>query len=156
MSVRWALTLVLVAGAAEAGSSLDTPGHASTAVRCGEQTLAACTQRRVEALQRLGATLKRAAGQQPAKPPTDPKARGELARYDRWLTLQSERAEKLVAEGRRALGAGKDAPDRQMSFNLQYLQLQSQMQNENHAYTAVSNIMKTKHDTVKNSISNIR
>ena len=44
----------------------------------------------------------------------------------------------------------------QMSFNLQYLQLQSQMQNENRSYTAVSNIMKAKHDTVKNSISNIR
>jgi hypothetical protein len=43
-----------------------------------------------------------------------------------------------------------------MSFNLQYLQLQSQMQSENRSYTAVSNIMKTKHDTVKNSISNIR
>jgi hypothetical protein len=44
----------------------------------------------------------------------------------------------------------------QMSFNLQYLQLQSQMQNENRQFTAVSNIMKTKHDTVKNTISNIR
>jgi len=44
----------------------------------------------------------------------------------------------------------------QMSFNLQYLMLQSQMQNENRAYTAVSNIMKTKHNTVRNSISNIR
>ena len=43
-----------------------------------------------------------------------------------------------------------------MAFNLQYLQLQSQMQHENRSYTAVSNIMKTKHDTVKNSISNIR
>ena len=39
---------------------------------------------------------------------------------------------------------------------LQYLQLQSQMQSENRSYTAVSNIMKTKHDTVKNSINNIR
>ena len=46
--------------------------------------------------------------------------------------------------------------DGAMSFNLQYLQLQSQMQQENRAYTAVSNIMKTKHDTAKNSISNIR
>jgi hypothetical protein len=44
----------------------------------------------------------------------------------------------------------------QLSFNLQYLQLTSQMQNENRAYTAISNIMKTKHDTVKNSIGNIR
>ena len=32
----------------------------------------------------------------------------------------------------------------QMSFNLQYLQLQSQMQAENKSYTAVSNIMKDK------------
>jgi hypothetical protein len=48
------------------------------------------------------------------------------------------------------------ARDTAMSFNLQYLQLQSQIQHENRSYTAVSNIMKTKHDTVKNSISNIR
>ncbi|NTW52349.1 MAG: hypothetical protein HGB22_07160 [Chlorobiaceae bacterium] len=50
----------------------------------------------------------------------------------------------------------KPMQEMQMSFNLQYLQLQSQMQNENRSYTAVSNIMKSKHDTVKNSISNVR
>jgi len=54
------------------------------------------------------------------------------------------------------LKATKQMQEMQMSFNLQYLQLQSQMQNENRSYTAVSNILKTKHDTVKNSISNIR
>ena len=43
-----------------------------------------------------------------------------------------------------------------MKFNMQYLQLQSQMQNENRQYTTISNVMKTKHDTAKNSISNIR
>ncbi len=42
-----------------------------------------------------------------------------------------------------------------MSFNLQYLQLQNTMQQDNRQYTAISNIMKTKHDTVKNTISNI-
>jgi hypothetical protein len=52
--------------------------------------------------------------------------------------------------------ATKEMQETQMSFNLQYLQLQSSMQNENRQFTAVSNIMKTKHDTVKNSISNIR
>jgi hypothetical protein len=30
------------------------------------------------------------------------------------------------------------------------------MQNENRSYTAVSNIMRTKHDVVKNSINNVR
>jgi hypothetical protein len=54
------------------------------------------------------------------------------------------------------LAATKQMQETQMSFNLQYLQLQSQMQSENRSYTAISNIMKTKHDTVKNSISNIR
>ena len=56
----------------------------------------------------------------------------------------------------RLLSATKQMQETQMSFNLQYLQLQSQMQSENRSYTAVSNIMKTKHDTVKNSISNVR
>jgi hypothetical protein len=54
------------------------------------------------------------------------------------------------------VNATKQLQETQMSFNLQYLQLQSQMQRENMSFTAVSNIMKTKHDTVKNSISNIR
>jgi hypothetical protein len=38
----------------------------------------------------------------------------------------------------------------------QPLNLEEKMQHENRQYTAVSNIMKTKHDTVKNSISNVR
>lgn len=54
------------------------------------------------------------------------------------------------------LDATKQMQETQMAFNLQYLQLQSQMQHENRSYTAISNIMKTKHDTVKNSISNVR
>ena len=54
------------------------------------------------------------------------------------------------------LAATKQMQETQMSFNLQYLQLQSQMQHENRSYTAISNLMKTKHDTVKNSIGNIR
>ena len=66
----------------------------------------------------------------------------------------------LVAAGNssqdRLLAATKQMHETQMSFNLQYLQLQSQMQRESRSYTSVSNIMKTKHDTVKNSIGNIR
>lgn len=42
------------------------------------------------------------------------------------------------------------------SFNLQYLQLQEKMQAENRSFTTVSNVMKTKHDTAKSSISNVR
>jgi hypothetical protein len=39
--------------------------------------------------------------------------------------------------------------------NLPDRELQIRMQSENRPYTAVSNIMKTKHHTVKNSIGNI-
>ena len=42
------------------------------------------------------------------------------------------------------------------SFNMQYLQLQQQMQDESRKFSVISNIMKTKHDTAKNSISNLR
>ena len=63
------------------------------------------------------------------------------------LTQASARPEpKTIAELQHA----------QAAFNVQYLQLHAQMQNENRSYTAISNIMKTKHDTVKNSINNVR
>lgn len=42
------------------------------------------------------------------------------------------------------------------SFNMQYLGLQQQMQQENRQFTLLSNIMKTKHDTAKNAINNVR
>ena len=41
------------------------------------------------------------------------------------------------------------------SFNMQYLGLQDQMQKESREFTAISNIMKVRHDTAKNAISNI-
>lgn len=72
------------------------------------------------------------------------------------------RNEMAAAQARGAAGrdqllaATRQMQETQMSFNLQYLQLQSQMQHENRSYTAISNIMKTRHDTVKNSISNVR
>jgi hypothetical protein len=42
------------------------------------------------------------------------------------------------------------------TFNLQYLQLQEKMQGENRQFTALSNVMKTKHDTAKNALSNLK
>jgi hypothetical protein len=59
-------------------------------------------------------------------------------------------------QGKALLAATKEMEQAQMSFNLQYLQLQAQMQNESRSYTVLSNIMKTKHDAVKSSISNVR
>ncbi len=41
------------------------------------------------------------------------------------------------------------------TFNLQYLQLQENMQRESREFTALSNVMKVKHDSAKAAISNI-
>ena len=46
--------------------------------------------------------------------------------------------------------------DMQMDGDLQYLQLQQDMQHENRQFTMVSNIMNVQHDTAKSSINNIR
>jgi hypothetical protein len=54
------------------------------------------------------------------------------------------------------LNATKQMQETQMSFNLQYLMLQSQMQHEARSYAAISNIMKTKHDAAKNALNNVR
>lgn len=74
---------------------------------------------------------------------------------DRRAALRRSLAQGGQPEGQRRQYE-LEMQETQMSFNLQYLQLQSQMQHENRSYTAISNIMKTKHDTVKNSVSNIR
>jgi hypothetical protein len=47
-----------------------------------------------------------------------------------------------------AIAGGQD-------MNLYYLQLQEQMAAENRAYTALSNVMKARHDTVKTAINNL-
>jgi hypothetical protein len=41
-------------------------------------------------------------------------------------------------------------------FNLKYLQLQEKMQAENREYTALSNVMKAKQESAKNSLSNLK
>jgi hypothetical protein len=41
------------------------------------------------------------------------------------------------------------------TFNLQYLQLQENMQRESREFTALSNVMKVKHDSAKAAIANI-
>lgn len=71
----------------------------------------------------------------------------------------ADTANKLGRKGK-ALDALFEAinqmQEMQMSFNLQYLYLQSQMQHENRSFTMIANIMKTKHETVKNSLPNVR
>lgn len=61
------------------------------------------------------------------------------------------------------VGTGTDAQaagfgsvlQQQAAMNMQYLQLQNQMQQENQTFSTLSNVLKVRHDTAKNSISNI-
>jgi hypothetical protein len=50
----------------------------------------------------------------------------------------------------------QDTAENQLGFNLQYLMLQNKISQENRQFSVVSNIIKDKHDTAKNSINNIR
>ena len=52
--------------------------------------------------------------------------------------------------------ATREMQEMNQQFNLQYLNLQQDMQQENRKFTAISNVMKTKHDTAKSMIQNVR
>jgi hypothetical protein len=67
--------------------------------------------------------------------------------------------EELAAQGDSGamqLLATKEMQEMNQSFNLQYLELQQNMQNENRKFSTLSNVMKTKHDTAKATINNVR
>ena len=64
-----------------------------------------------------------------------------------------EAHERLYRTGQSILHLTKIQQPFQQSFNLQYLQLQSQMQDENRSFTFISNIMKTKHATAPYAIA---
>jgi hypothetical protein len=65
-----------------------------------------------------------------------------------------------------ATGGGSDAMElmrmqqamqaESTQMNAMYLQMQQQMQRENREYTALTNIMKVRHDSAKSAINNVR
>jgi hypothetical protein len=62
--------------------------------------------------------------------------------------------------GTAGTGTGDPSMQQMMSQdadqNLYYLQLQEQMSQESRSYSAISNVLKARHDTMKNAIGNIR
>ncbi len=53
------------------------------------------------------------------------------------------------------LAATRALQQESQTFNLQYLQLQESMQRESREFTALTNVMKVKHDSAKAAINNI-
>ena len=84
--------------------------------------------------------------------------KAELKRYDSWLSITCKELENLTKHGEKLLKLreGSGATEMQESFNLQYLQLQQNMQQQSRQFTMVSNIMKVKHDTAIAAIRNMR
>lgn len=56
---------------------------------------------------------------------------------------------------RDALATTRSLQAESASLNAQYLQLQEALQRENREFTALSNVMKVKHDTARATIGNI-
>jgi thiamine pyrophosphate-dependent acetolactate synthase large subunit-like protein len=92
------------------------------------------------------------------------KSAGDIDRLVAKLLQKVREVSRLAAEAgqpgsgpsdklRRAI---EEMTEASQGFNLQYLDLQKQMQDENRRYTLISNVMKTKHDTARNAINNIR
>ena len=61
------------------------------------------------------------------------------------------------------MGSGQDQQISEMfemqkqsqAFNLQYMQLQTELQNDNRRFSTLSNLMKVRHDTAKAAINNM-
>ena len=117
------------------------------------QALRICTSQRIDQLQALSRSLAAAASMKP-RAGLSADERRKVDDYDTWLRAQSENASKLAAFGRNI--KNEQFQIMSASFNLQYLQLQNKMQDESRRFTLLSNIMKTKHDTAKNAINNVR
>ncbi len=117
------------------------------------------TEKKIAQLLRMSKTFEQLASQpHPKGLKKDQIKEGE--KYDCWLREKSSELKRFVGKWRSAISrlnsASQQMQEMQMSFNLQLLKLQNKMSHENRQFTMVSNIMKNKHDTAKNSINNIR
>ncbi len=69
----------------------------------------------------------------------------------------SSTAEGSAGTAGGAAGGGvEDVLAHNADMNMYYLELQERISAESRAYTTMSNVLKARHDTVKNAIGNIR
>lgn len=84
-----------------------------------------------------------------------------LAGAVRGATRQLSQATSGAARSGADLGGGdiveatRALQQEAQSFNLQYLTLQESLQRESREFTALTNVMKLKHDTARSAIANI-
>ena len=72
------------------------------------------------------------------------------------LASSAEGSAGTASAGRGSGSSIEGALAEQADRNLYYLELQQRISAESRAYSALSNVLKARHDTVKNAINNIR
>ncbi|MFC1684304.1 hypothetical protein ACFL0R_02380 [Pseudomonadota bacterium] len=151
------------------------PGRLQKRIKPAEVAVDVCSNQQLEllkgkvaALDETSTTLRGLASQPVPRELAYAESK-EAYRYGLWLGTASDRIDALSRKGRRIIkqcedrrrGGGMPSAEAgmgemQRSFNEQYLQLQNKISHESRQFSLVSNIMKNRHDTAKNSINNIR
>jgi hypothetical protein len=121
---------------------------------------------RIKKLQQTSETLRDLAAQ-PLPSKLADKEKQDAEKHTKWLKGSSQKLNELAERWNSSLtkinkNQGQISKQKQLleemnqSFSMQYLALQENMQNESRRFSLISNIMKTKHDTAKNAINNLR
>ncbi len=72
------------------------------------------------------------------------------------VNRETESLSSQSASTSELLSATKALQEANWQFSLEYLNLQEKVQSENRYFSTVSNIMRTRHDSAKNAINNLR
>jgi hypothetical protein len=144
------------------------PGFTGMAFGQGKQTeTLRFSRERIERLRQAAQSLLELA-KQPPPPNLPPSEQNEADRYSIWLKLSSQKLSELasrwyddlakiekskIGDLKTRIGLSREV---NQSYIKEYLQLLNKLTDENRRFTTVSNIMKTKHDTAKNAINNVR
>ena len=171
-----AILLIVLAGQAQTSDIRVPPAKSpcDNATQAPGPPSAACVvERRVASIRAVRDVLRQEAstGLPPGLSAADS---AEARRYVAWLTMWADRLDALAMQGDYSIGKGgrgasggdldsqaqffqatKQMQERQLSFNVQYLAVPKQMENQHRQFTMVSNVLKTKHDVVKSAISSI-
>jgi len=128
----------------------DVTSPRQTAADGGERFRAAL---RVGARSLVAGAASAAAGV-PGAPLLSAAVRGPAASTSQFGTPESPGAVETV--GTEPASDVSTILERSQAFNMYYLQLQEQMSTENRRFSALSNVMKARHETSKTAIGNIR
>lgn len=146
--------LVLVPGATFASTAGDARSGSTIADGKAKATRATVTARR-DSLAKVASDLRAFAGMAAPKN-LNAEEQKAYAVFTAKVVEAADRCDVLNAGLDAALKKGSGFDEALESFTADALELQMAMQTEAQAFAAVSNVLKTRHDTIKGAIGNIR